>query len=175
MNEIDDLTLALAKKNDRAAFKKLYDHYVSFVWKVAFRTMNGDRNLTELAVQDTFIKVHRAIKNFGGGSAFSTWLYRIVYNACMSLHAQENKKNAMLPLTEDIAEKHNGNVVDIKDLVQRILSGLSADERYLITSREVLDISYEELAKITQKNEGSLRTQLSRLKENIRKKYGDML
>jgi DNA-directed RNA polymerase specialized sigma24 family protein len=93
----------------------------------------------------------------------------------MSLHAQENKKNAMLPLTEDIAEKHNGNVVDIKDLVQRILSGLSADERYLITSREVLDISYEELAKITQKNEGSLRTQLSRLKENIRKKYGDML
>ena len=43
MNEIDQVTIRLAKKKDRGAFKRIYDFYSPFVWKIAFRTMHGDQ------------------------------------------------------------------------------------------------------------------------------------
>ena len=63
------------------------------------------------------------------------------------------------------------DTLDSKEQVNAILAGMSEEERFLLTGREILDLSYDELAVITGKNAGSLRTQLSRLKEEIRKKF----
>jgi DNA-directed RNA polymerase specialized sigma24 family protein len=61
--------------------------------------------------------------------------------------------------------------MDTKDQVNAILATMSAEERFLLTSREIQDLSYDELAQITGKNAGSLRTQLSRLKDEIRNNF----
>jgi len=63
--------------------------------------------------------------------------------------------------------------LDMKDYMQKILKNISPEERFLLTAREMLGFSFEELADITGKNAGSLRTQLFRLKEEIRKKFGE--
>jgi RNA polymerase sigma-70 factor (ECF subfamily) len=172
MNEIDQVTIRLAKKKDRAAFKRVYDFYSPFVWKIAFRTLHGDTEAAGEAVQDTFIRVHESLPKFSEESALSTWLYRIVFNVCLTALAKQKRANALQPLDENIPS--GVSVLDAlgsKEQVNAILAGMSEEERFLLTGREILDLSYDELARITGRNAGSLRTQLSRLKEEIRRRF----
>lgn len=172
MNEIDLVTIKLAKKKDRGAFKRMYDFYSPFVWKIAFRTLHGNTEAAEEAVQDTFIRVHESLQKFSGESALSTWLYRIVFNVSLTALAKQKRANAMQPLDENLpAGPSASDNLDSKEQVNAILSGMSEDERFLLTGREILELSYDELAMITGKNAGSLRTQLSRLKDEIRQKF----
>jgi RNA polymerase sigma-70 factor, ECF subfamily len=174
MNEIDDLTIQQAKKRNESAFKRLYDFYSPFVWKVAYRTMHGEMQPAKDAVQDTFIKIYKSLGKFENQCAFSTWLYRITFNTCMTLYAQKNGKKTFVPLdTESVEPEYTADTFHNKRRVSSILATLSAEERFLLTSREVLDFSYEELATISGKNEGQLRTQLFRIKETIRKTFGE--
>jgi RNA polymerase sigma-70 factor, ECF subfamily len=172
MNEIDQVTVRLAKKKDRAAFKRIYDFYSPFVWKIAFRTLHGDAEAAGEAVQDTFIRVHESLPKFSEESALSTWLYRIVFNVCLTALAKQKRANALQPLDENIPS--GVSVLDAlgsKEQVNAILAAMSEEERFLLTGREILDLSYDELARITGRNAGSLRTQLSRLKEEIRRRF----
>jgi RNA polymerase sigma-70 factor (ECF subfamily) len=172
MNEIDQVTIRLAKKKDHVAFKRIYDYYAPYIWKIAFRTMHGDADAAGEAVQDTFIRVHESLPKFSGESALSTWLYRIVFNVCLTALSKHKKAGMMQQLDENIQSVQSVlEALDSRDQVNVILAGLSADERFLLTGREIMDLSYDELAAITGKNAGSLRTQLSRLKDEIRKKY----
>jgi RNA polymerase sigma-70 factor (ECF subfamily) len=172
MNEIDQVTIRLAKKKDRGAFRRIYDFYSPFVWKIAYRTMHGDREAAGEAVQDTFIRVHESLPKFSGESTLSTWLYRIVFNVCLTALAKQKKAYSMQQLDENIAASPSiSDNLDNKEQVNAILAGMSEEERFLLTGREILDLSYDELAVITGRNAGSLRTQVSRLKEEIRKKF----
>jgi RNA polymerase sigma-70 factor (ECF subfamily) len=174
MQEIDDITIQQAKRKNRAAFKRVYDYYAPYAWKVAFRTMHGDQLAAQEAVQDTFIRVYNALAKFDNASAFSTWIFRITYNACMTLLSKQVRRNSMVTLDENTVQSpSNTEKIDMKELVQKILFSLSAEERFLLTGREILGFSYEELADITSKNAGLLRTQLFRLKEKIREKFGE--
>jgi len=174
MREIDDVTIQRAKKGDKAAFRAVYDFYAPFSWKIAYRTMHGDSQAAAEAVQETFIRVYNSLKKFGGGSALSTWVYRITYNVCMTLLSKKSRDGETLELDEDtgptVSTTEN---LDMKDYMQKILKNISPEERFLLTAREMLGFSFEELADITGKNAGSLRTQLFRLKEEIRKKFGE--
>jgi RNA polymerase sigma-70 factor, ECF subfamily len=172
MNEIDLVTIKLAKKKDRSAFKRIYDFYSPFIWKIAYRTMHGDAEAAGEAVQDTFIRVHESLHKFSGESGLSTWLYRIVFNVCLTALAKQKKANTMQPLSENIPAGPSAmDTLDSKDQVNTILAGMTADERFLLTGREMLGLSYEDLSQITGKNAGSLRTQPSRLKDGIRNKF----
>jgi RNA polymerase sigma-70 factor (ECF subfamily) len=174
MVEINDLTIHRARKGDRAAFRALYDFYAPFSWKIAYRTMHGDVQAATEAVQETFIRVHNSLAKFGGGSAFSTWIYRITYNACMTLLSKQSRANEMQEFNEDTGPTVSSTEsIDMKEDMQKILKGITPEERFLLTAREMLGFSFEELADITGKNAGSLRTQLFRLKEEIRTKFGE--
>jgi RNA polymerase sigma-70 factor (ECF subfamily) len=172
MDEIDPVTIRLAKKKDHIAFKRVYDFYSPYIWKIAFRTMHGDKDAAVEAVQDTFIRVWESLPRFGGGSGLSTWLYRIVFNVCLTTLTKQKRTRTMQPLDENIpAGPSVSDNMDSKEQVSEILAGMSKEERFLLTGREILDLSYDELAQITGKNAGSLRTQLSRLKDEIRKNF----
>jgi DNA-directed RNA polymerase specialized sigma24 family protein len=80
----------------------------------------------------------------------------------------------MQPLDENIPARTSfAETLDIKEQVSVILASMSAEDRFLLTGREVLDLSYEELAQIAGKNAGALRTRLSRLKDQIRRNLKD--
>jgi RNA polymerase sigma-70 factor, ECF subfamily len=174
MEELDDVTIQRAKRKNREAFKSVYDFYAPFAWKIAFRTMHGNSELASEAVQDTFIKVYNSLSKFAGGAAFSTWIYRITFNACMTLLHKQARTDGMQQIEENtLVSASTARETDMQQDVQKILKSISPEDRFLLTGREMLGFSYEELADITGKNAGALRTRLFRLKEEIRKKFGE--
>ncbi len=158
-----------AAVNDDKAFRLLYDFYSPFVWRVIFRMVHGDSLLAEQIMQSVFITVHRSLKKFQYKSAFSTWVYQITWREALALlkkNKRENEKN--VPLNDDLMSSDNkGDTSELGSL----LAKLSETERFILVSRELDGFSFDELAKITGKRSGSLRTAVSRIKEKLREVY----
>ncbi len=172
MKEIDELTIRRAAKKDAQAFKRVYDHYAGFVWKVIFRTVNGDAESAKEIVQETFVRVYSSLKSFSYNSALSTWLYRVAFNVANTYLKKNKKSNRVLGVDiETVIDTKTKSDFESEELVELLLKMLSAEERFLLTSREVEGIPFEDLAEITGKSSESLRTQVSRVKDKLRASF----
>lgn len=171
MQELDAITLKRASKGDHRAFKRLYDHYAPFIWKVLFPLANGDTTIAGELTQTTFVKVYRSAGGFRGGAAFSTWIYRIAYTT--ALQYLKRRHQTTLPAVDpDLLDgTEQADSYDNRELVSRILVTLTPEDRFLLVAREVDALSFDELSTITGKNAGALRTRLHRIKEGIRSSF----
>lgn len=84
MNKTDDIQYIEAVKNGNiSAFSYLVEKYRNMVYSLALKLMKRPEEAEEMA-QDTFIKAYQKIDTYEGKSKFSTWLYSITYNGCIS-------------------------------------------------------------------------------------------
>jgi|GEM_PF-643949 len=173
MQELDDITIKSAARGNKKSFRAVYDYYSPFVWKLAYRTLKGDREAGEQVVQDIFIKVYNHLKGFKFSASFSTWLYRIAYNELLSFLNKRKKISARDVAYDDSIGGDEKNTYDNKELVAMVLNRLTPKERFLLVAREVNDIPFEDLATVTGDNSGALRTQVHRIKESIKTQFAD--
>ncbi len=172
VKEIDKFTIIKAQRGSKRAFKALYDHYAPSVWRLSYRYCNGEQDLAGEIVQNVFVKVHRALHTFNHQSAFSTWLYRITYNAAMQVHGERTKwQRTMVPLEDTNIGFQDKDAYETHQQAEQILQLLSSEERFLVTAREVDGLSYQELASITGEAQGALRTRLFRIKASVRERF----
>ncbi len=96
----DDATLlARHVAGDQEAFGLLVNRHRDRLWAVALRTL-GDREEAADALQDALVSAFRAAAGFQGRSAVTTWLHRIVVNACLD-RARRTATRRTTPLDED--------------------------------------------------------------------------
>lgn len=77
-----DLELTeLARNGDRTAFRRLLERHYDTAYRVALRYAGNVADAEDIA-QDVCLALAGKIKSFRGRSRFSTWLYRVVINAC---------------------------------------------------------------------------------------------
>lgn len=74
-----------AQQGDRAAFAQLLEQHYAMIYRVAYR-FTGSRADAEDIAQDVCVALPGKLASFRGGSSLSTWLYRIVVNACRDFH-----------------------------------------------------------------------------------------
>src|ERR1051326_8292712 len=80
---IDDRTLEACKRGDSEAFGLLFEAYKDRVYSIALCFFDGDEAAAKDITQDVFLKLMSTISQFENRSQFSTWLHRIVTNACL--------------------------------------------------------------------------------------------
>lgn len=170
MNELDHSLLKRASRGSRESQRALYEHYAPMVWNVVFRTVNGDAHAAADVTQEVFYRVLRSLGKFNNNAGFSTWIYRIAFNASMSyLGRRARRRRRETTIDENGSGMGRDAGAGSRAEVREILGRLSPEERFLLVAREVEDLSFEQLAGITGKSAGALRTSLHRLKERIRK------
>ncbi|MFF4650229.1 RNA polymerase sigma factor SigM [Streptomyces sp. NPDC001380] len=91
--------LARHVAGDPHAFGELVQRHRDRLWAVALRTL-GDREEAADAVQDALISAFRAAHSFQGRSAVTTWLHRIVVNACLD-RVRRSAARRTTPLDDD--------------------------------------------------------------------------
>jgi RNA polymerase sigma-70 factor, ECF subfamily len=170
MVDCDRVTIEQAARGDEKAFRKLYDHYAPFVWRIVFRTSGSDREIAQEIVQETFVRIHRSLKSFKAASSPGTWIYRIAFNAAQSYWAKLVRyRETTTPLPPDQAgTRFSADAFETRDLVRSILDELTAEDRFLLVAKEVDGLTFEDIAAISGKSPESLRTRMSRMKERIR-------
>ena len=84
MNKTEDIYyIEAVRKGDVVAFSFLVERYQNMVYSLALKLLKNAEDAEEMA-QDTFIKAFQKLDTYEGKSKFSTWLYSITYNACIS-------------------------------------------------------------------------------------------
>ena len=165
-----DLILAARCGQDRAAFAELVRRHQSQVRAVLRRLTKGDVALSDDLAQETFVLAWRRLEAFRFEARFSTWLYRIAFNAWQS----ELRKKRELPLDED-----EGGTPEIETLdtapatvdridLERAMATLNDSERAAIAACYYADLTHEEAAEALGIPLGTVKTLILRGKSKLR-------
>lgn len=155
-------------------FAPLLERYGQPVYSLIVKVV-GNREDAEELTQDVFLKVYHSLASFQGNSRFSTWLYRIAYNAAISA---TRKKRYEWPALEDsvleqVAEKDAGDAPEQDsddermERLEEAMDRLSPDERALILLFYRQEKPVEEIAAITELTVSNVKTRLHRIRRKL--------
>jgi RNA polymerase sigma-70 factor (ECF subfamily) len=161
-------TIDACRRGDRAAFRTVYNAYKDKVFSIALYALHGNADLAADVTQEVFVKLMNSIAMFRGDSAFSTWLYRLVSNACVD--AQRRAKSRPVATDPDALERlpHPGSheqafaQAQTAVVVQQAISRLPSTLRLAILLRYVEELSYEEIAVALNCSCGTVASRLNR-------------
>jgi RNA polymerase sigma-70 factor (ECF subfamily) len=162
------LILAASRDGDREAFAELVRRHQSMVRSVLRRLTGGDAALADDLAQEAFLLAWRRLSTFRFEARFTTWLYRIAFNAWQS----ERRKTREVLLGEDEAvpepEQPGGVGPEDRMDLERALATLSDGERAALAACYAADLSHEEAARALGIPLGTVKTHILRAKAKLR-------
>ena len=166
-----ELILSVLERDDRRAFAELVNRHQSRVRTVLRRLTKGDFALADDLAQETFVLAWKNLRHFRFEARFSTWIYRIAFNAWQS---EARKKHEVLldldsdsPLPGPEGHDEMPDVAGRVDL-ERAMATLSDGERASITACYYADLSHEEAAAALGLPLGTVKTHVMRAKAKLR-------
>ena len=99
MTAADSELIARAAGGDQAAFQALVERHRSMVYRVAYQFAGNHHDAEDIA-QEVFIKVYRSLDRFRQDAQLSSWMYRIVMNACID-HRRRQQPAGAAPFGEE--------------------------------------------------------------------------
>ena len=159
----DDRTLLAAHvAGDPDAFTILVRRHRDRLWAVALRTMR-DREDAADALQDALLSAFRNATGFRGDAAVTTWLHRVVVNACLD-RIRRRAVRATVPLgdTDVPAPVDEHGALEQRLDVQAALAGLPEAQRVAIVLVDLQGLSVTEAAAVLEVAEGTVKSRCSR-------------
>src|ERR1700728_491740 len=167
---------------DEMAFREIVERYQSKVFSIIYGILRNHNDAEDIA-QQVFAKIYFSIRNFDFRSSLLTWIYKITVNECYDY--LRKKRVLKLVYESDFSEedaqrmKASDPAVDPsapmdkqlaqRDLVTKLLSKVSEEDRSLIMLKEVEGHSVEELAAMTGLNENTIKVKLFRTRQKLLK------
>ncbi len=162
--------LRKAQKGDERAFSLIVRAYQVPVFNYVLRLV-GDRSLAEDLTQEVFLRVFQGLPRFSLRSKFTTWLFQVTKNRVLDeLRANERRPRAVVAL-EDIAPLE---VVDAPmerleaiDAVWRAVEGLNVDLKMALLLRDVVGLSYTEIADSLEITLATVKWRIYKAREDV--------
>ncbi len=182
MYQSDDFYIEKVRNKEAAAYSFLVDKHKNMVFSIAFRILKSREDAEELA-QDVFVKAFQSLDTFKGESKFSTWLYRIVYNAAISKTRKKKIETVDLDFnlidnysTDEIKEDINRLGYDEqKQIVHKILEGLNPEDSMMVNLFYFNENSTEEMSQIMGLTQSNVKVKLHRLRKRLLHEVNEIL
>lgn len=173
---------------DTDMFEYLVERYQGRVYGLACRMMSNHEDAKDVA-QEVFIKAFRSLGRFRRESSFSTWIYRITVNTCNDeLKKKKRKKTVSMDAGTDsegkifrsqnpASVKGPAEIFENKELgavLAGILEEINPDHKTVILLRDIYGCSYDEIAGITGCSAGTVKSRISRARNEVRKRVTAM-
>ena len=165
----------------RARFEALVLPHLDAAYRFA-RWLSRSSPETDDIVQEAFLRAFRAFDTFRGGDV-KAWLLTIVRN-CHATAMQQQQRRATVPLPEDNEEalrldqaaaspdpESVSAAEDERSTLERLIAALPEEHRAVLLLRELEDMSYREIAAVTQVPIGTVMSRLARARAALRGKW----
>ena len=169
--EVDELTLARARRGDMAAREKLFRLFNQAAYSIAYRVCQCP-DLAQDVTQEAFINAFRRIRQFRGDAPFWGWLRRVVVNQAIST-LRRLPNHGTVDIDEYRAShlaSHDGDEARIclaMDL-EAAFTRLDGLDRTVVWLHDVEGFSHQEIANLFGKSESFSKTRLSRAHARLR-------
>ncbi|KUI21534.1 RNA polymerase subunit sigma [Mycobacterium sp. GA-1285] len=158
--------LAAHVAGDRYAFEELFFRHQRQLYRIARITSRNPDDAAD-ALQDAMLKAHRRAPAFRYDSAVSSWLHRVVVNACLD-RLRRNKTRAAETLSDDHAHIHDpATRVDTAIVVERALMRLPLEQRAAVVAVDMQGYSVAETARMLGVPEGTVKSRCSRARAKL--------
>lgn len=177
----DEELILKFQSEDVEAFNEIVFRYKNKVVNFLYR-YTGNRDEAEDLAQDTFIKVFRSKHLYKEIAKFSTWFYTIAVNTAKT---NAKKKSRMSTISISDFDPDNEKDFDLKDpnqspednansgienyYIQQAINSLDEDFRNIIILRDIQNLDYEEIVKITGLPMGTVKSRINRGREKLKK------
>jgi len=165
---------------DELAFREIVDRYQSKIFSIIFGILRNHNDAEDIA-QQVFAKVYFSIGNFDFRSSLLTWIYKITVNECYDYLRKKRVRKLVYEsdFNEEDAQRMEASEPAVdpsapmdrrlaqQDLVVKLLSKVSKEDRNLILLKEVEGHSVEELAAMTGLNENTIKVKLFRTRQKL--------
>jgi RNA polymerase sigma-70 factor, ECF subfamily len=176
--EDDRALLARHAAGDTDAFTMLAARHRDRMWRVALRTL-GDPDDAADAVQDAMVSAYRSAARFRGEAAVTTWLHRIVVNACLDL-ARRRAARPIVPLPDEERAATRTTVVspfeasDTASAVLAALRRLPIEQAAAVVVVDIEGFSVREAAHILDVPEGTVKSRCARARARLAELLSDL-
>jgi RNA polymerase sigma-70 factor, ECF subfamily len=175
-----------AQKGDQSAFEELVYRYDRSVLSIAIKYTNNEDDAKDL-YQEVFIRVYRSIKGFRFKSEFSTWLFRITTNVCLT-YKSRSKEHLKVSIDKEYDDEENefstkkelaydglspeeiSSRVDLGELVNEAVESLSPKQKMTFVLKHYEGYKIREIAEMLNCKEGTVKKYLFDATKNLRKK-----
>lgn len=161
--------VARAKKGDTEAFQALIDESKEKLYKMAFVYMKNEEDALEV-FQETVLVALKSISSLKNNRYFSTWLTRILINQAIDAI---RKKKKVVPMSHEVLENFTESEKNQLDEQMDLLEALKElEEKYktVLLLRFYEDYTVKEIASFLNCPEGTVKTNIRRGLENLKKK-----
>ena len=174
----DNEIISKVLTGDHQAYAGLVNRYQNYVFTLSLRIVKNREDAEEVA-QDVFIKAYKYLADFRGASRFTTWLYTIVNNTCISflrkkkldIHSLDNEKIIELADNQDSGSR--ANLIEQKSklvMVNEAIGLLNVDDAKVLTLFYKAEQSLEETAQILGIEVNAAKVRLHRARTRLKEK-----
>jgi len=169
------------QRGDSEAFGSLVERYQPRIFSIVFHLLRRRDEVEDLA-QEIFFKAFRAIRNYNFQSSFATWLSRITVNHCYDYlrKIRSSRLSYYSEMTEEGARElerkaespppqglDHGEKLTLRDFVGRLMARAPADDRLILTLKELEDYSVEEIADLLRLKPSTVKVRLHRARKRM--------
>ena len=176
-----------AQKGDMQAFEELLCKYDRTVMNIALSFRNNEEDAKDI-YQEVFMRVYRGLKKFKFNSEFSTWVYRITANVCITFH-NRSKKYRYESLDKEMAFADDNDSTKLSDMIEgenetdakavesnlsehisKALNELPAQQKLVFTMKHYDGYKIREIAELINCTEGTVKRYLFTATNKMRDK-----
>ena len=164
------LLVRSAQEGDVRAFAALVDMYYARCLRFALH-MLSNRSDAEEAVQDTFVRVYRALPSYVEQESFEPWLFRILANRCRSAGSRERRRAEFVEfgeVPERASDHRHDDAIAWREEIALALAALPAEQREAFLLRHVEDLSYDDMSVATGAGISALKMRVKRACDALR-------
>jgi RNA polymerase sigma-70 factor (ECF subfamily) len=167
--------LRRAQRGDERAFTAIVVAYEVPVYNYVLRLV-GDRALAEDLTQEVFLRVYQGLPRFSLRCRFTTWLFQVTKNRVLDeLRAHERRPRGGIPL-EDAPQLEVLDApferIETIDAVWRAVEALSVDLKMALLLRDVVGLSYTEIADALEVTLATVKWRIYKAREDVQLALG---
>jgi RNA polymerase sigma-70 factor, ECF subfamily len=171
--------LSRAQAGDRAAFERIVALYERRIFALALRLAGAMEDAKD-ATQETFLRLHRNLRQIDSGHSLGPWLWSVAVNACRDI-GRHRRRSRLVPIdafvSANAADPSSGpeglaSAHELERRLQTALRQLPEKERAALLLREMEGLSTCEVAEILGSSETTVRSQISTARMRLRKLLG---